>query len=145
MGPPKVEPKLITQPEWLYRARLVGEEVRGVQRPVPEELVGRAMQFVGARLDHRVDDRAGTPSELGGISVGLNLELLEGVHGRLQDLGVVPPVGGRVGVVVHAIQHERVLEGAVAVHIEHALYWMSSRYTEFIAGPPMPRKTDSTF
>ena len=52
------------------------------------KLVGRTMHAVRPRFDHGIDQRAGASAKLGRISVGLNLELLQRVYGRLNDLRV---------------------------------------------------------
>ena len=88
---------------------------------VAEELVDAAANGVGARLDRRVDDGAGAAAVLGRVGVGLNLEFLQRLDRRLHQLHVLAAEGVRVGDVVHAVEQEHVVEGAVAVDVEHAL------------------------
>ena len=50
---------------------------------VPEKFPGAAMEIIRAGLDHGVDDGAIAAAELRTIRVGLYLEFLERIDGRL--------------------------------------------------------------
>ena len=68
----------------VLRALLRGrsEEVARVQSAVPEELVGRAVELIGAGLEHHVYLPAGVAAERGVVGAGRDLELAHGVHRR---------------------------------------------------------------
>ena len=53
------------------------EERTGVERAVLKELVGCAMEIVGARLDHHVDDCAGRAAKFGIVVGGGDAHLSE--------------------------------------------------------------------
>ncbi len=81
-----------------------GVAVAGVERPVAEEPVGRAVQVVGAALGDRVDHAPGRAAKLGAVAGSLHLKLL---HRVLAD---VRTDAGAPGVLV--VELER---GVVAV------------------------------
>ena len=58
------------------------EEVPGVQRAVPKEFVGGAVELVGAGLERDAHLSAGVSAERGVVSAGNDLELAHGVHRR---------------------------------------------------------------
>ena len=60
----------------------VGEEIVGVEPVVAQELVAHAVNRVAAGFGHDIDLSAGIASLLGGVEVGLNLELLDGLDVR---------------------------------------------------------------
>ena len=64
------------------RRDLVGVGVR-VERLVAEELEGRAVEVVGARLGHHVDHRSARAPVFGGVGVAVDLELLHRVLAEL--------------------------------------------------------------
>ena len=82
--------------------------VLGVELVVAEELEQRSVIVVGARLGGDVD-LCRLAAELGRIDAGLNLELLQRVDGRLDDVGVEVRVG-----VVDAVEREVVEVAALA-------------------------------
>src|SRR5262249_42147790 len=59
----------------------VGDEVVGVELVVAQELEGRAVEFVGPRLDGDVHGVAGRVAVFGREIAGLHLEFLHGVDG----------------------------------------------------------------
>ena len=69
-------------PERRFVAACLGEVVPGVQGLVTQELERRPMKGVRASLRGEVHDAAVEPSELGGWTVGLDLEFLDGVDVR---------------------------------------------------------------
>ena len=105
------------------RLRLLGsvEEVLGVELLVAEELEGGAVEVVGPGLEVDVDDAAHGAAVLGGVGVGLDLELLDGVDGGLDHLAAALGAGELVGVVVDAVDHEVVLGDLHAAGAEAAV------------------------
>ena len=99
----------------------VREEIVRVEIVVAKKLVDASANRIGSGLDRRVDDRAGAAAEFSGVGVGLNLELLQRLDRGLHQLDVLAAKRVRVGNIVHAIEQEDVIEGAVPVHIEHTL------------------------
>ena len=57
-----------------------GEEVARIQFVIPQELVSRAVQLVGAALDRDIDDCAAGPAEFGRVIGSLDFELFDGVN-----------------------------------------------------------------
>ena len=97
--------------------RLLGARVlevaAGVERLVAKEVEGAAAHRVGSGLEGRVDDGPAGASELGRVVAGLDLELLDGVHVRVErGLAAV------VAVVVDAVKEVVVLAPARPVHHE---------------------------
>src|SRR5262249_39348832 len=91
----------------------VGDEVVGVELVVAQELEGRAVEFVGPRLDGNVHGVAGGVAVFGREVVGLHLEFLHGVDGGDVGDAVAADVAGEVAdVVVHAVEQDVV--GGVA-------------------------------
>ena len=64
----------------LLRGR--SKEVARIQSTVPEELVGRAVELIGAGPEDDVHLPAGVAAERGVVGAGRDLELAHGVHGR---------------------------------------------------------------
>ena len=65
-----------------------GIEGGGVERAIAQELVGGAVELVGAGTSHDVDLSAARSAHLGGIASGLYLELLHCIRGRTKVEGV---------------------------------------------------------
>ena len=78
------------------------------------------MDVVGSGLDAGVDDGAGGMAELRGIVAGLELELGQGIGRRVDDVAGAVGEVHHVGVVVHAVEDEVILFGALAVGVEIA-------------------------
>ena len=73
------------------------------------------MELVGAGLDGGVDDSAIAAAKLSAVGVSLNLEFLQRLYGRLNDvIGLVQQIR-EIGIVVHAVQQKIVLQGARAI------------------------------
>src|SRR6202035_4482976 len=70
------------------------EKVSRFYTVVAVELESIAVEPVGTGLGHDVDDIAAAPAILGGKRVGLNLELLHGVHGG--NIDHAAPIDTRV-------------------------------------------------
>ncbi len=113
--------ELVALPLRFRRAERVREEVGRIQPVVAQELVDAPPHHVGAGLDRGVDDRAGAAPVLGRIRVRLNLEFLQRFDRRLHELDVLAAKRIRVGDVVDAVEQEDVVEGAVAVDVQHPL------------------------
>ena len=75
------------------------------------------MEGVRARLGDDADERAGAAPVLGRVGVGRDLELLDGIDRGARDLGRQLLHVLRDRVVVHAVEHEVVLERADAVDV----------------------------
>ena len=92
--------------------RLAGalrEEVVGIQRRVPEELVRASMKVVRARFVDDVQDAAEAAAVLGRIIRAEHLELLDGIHGGKHG-NAGEPVDGRErrrDAVDHRVHHRR--------------------------------------
>src|SRR5439155_25132693 len=78
--------ELVLAEPTLCQAAGVLEEVGGVELIVSDELPGRAVHPVRARLDGGVQHGATGASQLGTEVAGLNLELLDGVDGWADDV-----------------------------------------------------------
>ncbi len=78
-GPAQGGAELVLHEGRFTGAGPVGEEVRCVQRPVAQELVGAAVKFIGAGLGRQVDDAARVPAVLRGVVAGLHAELGNGI------------------------------------------------------------------
>ena len=73
------------------------------------------MKLVGAGLDGGIDDGAVAAPEFRAISVGLDLEFFQRFHRRLNHIvGLIQQIR-QIGIVVHSIQQEIVLQGARAI------------------------------
>ena len=81
-GPPSEEPELVALVA-RRRIRRAGEVVARVQGRIPEELVGRAVESVGAGFRGDVDLGAGAAAETGIIGAGQNFELADGIRRRI--------------------------------------------------------------
>ena len=83
----------------------VVEEVVGIQLVVAQKLPRRAVEFVGAGFDRRIDLAAGLASELGRIVRALHAEFVQGVDDGLDGIGAV----------LHFLRHEAVDQKSVAL------------------------------
>src|SRR5206468_7675426 len=99
----------------------IGEEVVGIEHAVAQVFVGQTVILIGAALGSDADGSAGTAAVLGGVRIGGDLEFLDAVDGRADDLGIQLLNIFRNGIVVDAIHHEIVLQRANAVHVESTL------------------------
>ena len=72
---------------------LVRERVARVQRVVAEELPKRAVELVRARLGDHIDDASEDTSEFRLVVVRLNLELLNRIDNRRNDVHVADVIG----------------------------------------------------
>src|SRR5439155_7143514 len=89
------------------------EKIPGIELPVPEELVSRAVKAIGAALGHDIDLAVAREAELGGIGGGLHLEFLDSVEIRPDDDAAVEAAGIRCAI------HQVVVEvPAPAIHAE---------------------------
>ena len=100
------------------RRRALRQEVDRVQAVVAEELVGRAVQVVGAGLGGDGDGGPGGAPVLRGVGAGDDLELLDRVDRRAGDLARQLLHVLRDAVVVHPVEQEVVLQRAGAVHVD---------------------------
>src|SRR5437016_7223845 len=105
---------------WPRAAHTVREEVIGIENFVAQIFVSQPVKGVGAALRRDGDQRPGTTAVLRGVRVGGNLEFLNCIYGRPNDLRCkfLNVFGKRV--VVNAVEHEVVLQGAHSVHIHSA-------------------------
>ncbi len=73
------------------------------------------MKLIGARFYGGIDDRAVAAAELRTVGVGLNFELFQSFHRRLNHVvGFIQQIG-KVGIVVHTIKQKVVLKRAGAI------------------------------
>ena len=97
----------------LFEVVLIHEEVLGAHRLVRVEHEPRAVERVGARLGHRVDDRAGGAAELGVVLPDEDLRLLHALDRHAHLAAVV--LAQVVVVVPGAVDEERVVARVHAV------------------------------
>ena len=104
IGKPDGAAELMPRVGGLRRREVVGR----VERVVTEELVETAVQAVRARLERDADDAGRGAAVFGRVAVGDDLELLDRVDRRLDDL-LLPRVAGRdlLAVVVVTVEQER--------------------------------------
>ena len=81
-GAVELDTVLVEEVIGLGQAPGVVEQVVRVERPAPHELVGRAVERVGARLQRDVHDAPRRAAVLGVVGVRHDLELTDGVHRR---------------------------------------------------------------
>ena len=68
------------------------------------------MKLIGARFYGGIDDRAVAAAELRTVGVGLNFELFQSFHGRLNHVvGFIEQIG-EIGIVINTIEQKIVLE-----------------------------------
>src|SRR5437588_2985858 len=105
---------------WPRAAHTVREKVIGIENFVAQIFVSQPVQGVGAALRRDRDQRPGTTAVLRGVRVGGNLEFLNCIYGRPNDLRckLLNVFGKRV--VVNAVEHEVVLQGTQAMYIHSA-------------------------
>ena len=77
--------KLISSEGW-FGGTSRSEIVFGIQRGIANEFIANAMKLIGARLDRSSDDPGRGASVLRRVSVGNNLEFLNGVNRRLDNV-----------------------------------------------------------
>ena len=88
-------------------ARIVGDEVVGVQNIVSQKIVGCTVVLVGARLDGRVHRVPGRVSVFRGKAIRLDLEFFHRIHGRnVSEAGPSDLPVEIAQIVVHAIQQD---------------------------------------
>ena len=80
------------------------EEVGGVEFVVAQELPNAAVNLVRARFQRGVEHRAARAAKLGAERVGLEFELANGVHRRLEHIGGATEKVDIVAVIVDAIE-----------------------------------------
>ena len=102
----------------IARAIEVVEGVARVEDVIAEEFVHRAVYDVGSRFDADVDHGSGAASELGGVVARLNLELLDGIDVRHQDLRLSILDAHHLRVVVDAVEQEVVLDRPLPITVE---------------------------
>ena len=88
----------------------VVEGIARVEDVIAEEFVRRAVYDVGSRFDADVDHGSGAAPELGGVVARLNLELLDRIDVRHQDLRLPILDAHHLRVVVDAVEQEAVLD-----------------------------------
>src|SRR5207249_1543653 len=105
---------------WTRAANTVREKIIGIKNFVAQIFINQPVEGVGATLRGDGDQRSGTTAVLRGIRVGGNLEFLNCIHGRPNDLRCkfLHVFGKRV--VVNAVEHEVVLQGTHAMYIHGA-------------------------
>jgi hypothetical protein len=125
-GPAKGTTELVADQRGLLR--LAGKWVVGwrkradrVEDCVADVIVGLAVNLVGSTADADIDDSAGGTAILGGVVVGLDAELADGVRRRGNGLVGKSLVRCAVGIVVDAVEQKIVELTAFAVHIERGI------------------------
>src|ERR1019366_1007817 len=85
-----------------------GEVVFCVEGVVAQKFVSGTVKLIGSGFDGHADHPRRGAAEFGGVAVGYNLELLDGVDGRFDDFFLIA-VGGKNGltVVIDAVEQER--------------------------------------
>src|SRR5262249_33867378 len=92
--------------------------VPSIQLIVAQELVDVSVELIGAGLDAGVENGAISPSELRAVGIGLHLEFLQSIHGRLNNVtGVVQQIR-QIRVIVDAIQQDVVRIGTPTIRAE---------------------------
>ena len=81
----------------------------GIEHFIADKFERRSVQLIRSALDREVDDRAHPASELGGIGIGLDFELLNGVDTRFHHFRATARGGEFDRVVVDAIHNVVVL------------------------------------
>ncbi len=97
------------------------EVILRIQGLVAHEVERRSMQVVGAGLGGDVYHGAHGAAVLCRICIGLHLELLDSVDGRLHHFGLPLGAGKLDAVVVHAVKQEVVLRHAHSADAETAV------------------------
>ena len=105
----------------LGRSKQLRKIVVGVERIVSEELEQAAVHAVGARLDGGVDNGARAAAVFRRIRIRLDLEFLQRLYRRLDELHVFAAERIRVPDVVDAVEQKDVIERAIAVDVQHTL------------------------
>ncbi len=105
----------------IARAIEVVEGIARVEDVIAEEFVHRAVYEVGSRFDADVDHGSGAASELGGVVARLNLELLDRIEVRHQDLRLAILDADHLRVVVDAVEQEVVLDRPLPITVETGL------------------------
>ena len=125
IGPPRL------RPYWFWSflglstcriglARALDEERIAVELVVPVVVVGRPPEAVGARLGGDADRGARRAAVFRGERARHDPELVDGIDRWTRDLGAELLDVGRDRVVVDPVEHEVVLERAVAMHADAA-------------------------
>ncbi len=70
-----------------------GIPVLSFQRSIPKVPIGGTVKLIGPALDHRIDNASHGTAEFGAVSVGLDLEFLDGI---LTDAGGYGRTAGSV-------------------------------------------------
>ena len=117
--PASREAELIREVVAFLEAGAVGEEVARIQRVVAMELPDGAAQLTGARLQRGVHDRPAGAAVFGAERAGENLDLVDRVDRRLDDVGDAAEEVDVAGVVVDAVEQVVVLRRPHAVGREH--------------------------
>src|SRR5262249_48858352 len=114
---PQICAKLILDILGLLESGAVAEEIIRVEDAIAMELVERAVERVATAFSGNADQRARTPSVLGRIRIGRDLEFLYRVNRRSHDLRgqLLHVLGNRV--VIDAVQDKVVLQRANAMDI----------------------------
>ena len=94
------------------------ERIGGVQFVVAQILPQVAVDLVGARLDDGVHDGSVAAPEFGGIGVGFDLELGDGVDRRLHHIGRAIEDVAQIRIVVDSVQQKIILQRARTVGAE---------------------------
>ena len=113
------EAVLVRQVVALLDAGPFGEEVVCVQRVIAVELPDGAAQLVRARLERRVEHGAARAAVLGAERAGQDLDLVDGVDRRLDDVGDAAQEIDVARVVVDPVQQVVVLRRPHAVGGKH--------------------------
>src|SRR5208337_980863 len=85
-------------------ASRIFKEVRCVQLVIADELPDSSVKLVGSSLDGSIQDSAARTSHLRTIVVGLDLEFLNSIHRRTDDISCPIQKIDEIGVVVHAVE-----------------------------------------
>ena len=90
-----VAAKLVTLKGRKAAAAAVVEKIVGIEDAVPFEIISDTVITVGARLGDHVDDGARGTTELSVEGLGLDLEFLDGINGRVDAPRLMSVVSGR--------------------------------------------------
>src|SRR5262249_34603490 len=111
------ESELVANERWFDASSRL-EEADGIEHGIAMIFPQTAVKLIGPGAVRCVDHGAGAASEFRAISVGLDLELLDGVRRDLDDLARKALIAGAIRIVVDAIQQEVIDRIAQPVDVE---------------------------